>query len=198
MTSFDDEYWNLCQAAVWIEFRERPLVERFREADGEAYSALHFYPGMWPPDRKQHGTINELLSSLKSNSLKALGFHYDTIGQLDEIPAPHWYDMDLRPPRVLDARERQREIWTRVKVRRRDILRIWPIATEKQDRSWFDWGTMRTLFDEVRTELPDLSERQTILELQARYQRQFKRKAPGRTSLQTRMRKWRSMANSED
>jgi hypothetical protein len=195
MTSFDDEYWNLCQAAVWIEFRERPLVARFADPDGDAYRALHFYPGMWPPDRKQQATLNDLQSSLKSNALRAFGYHRDTPDRLEEIPPVQWYDIDLRPPRALDARARDREVWTGVRVRRRDILRLWPIPTEPQDRSWFDWESVRAVFNEVRSECPDLSERQTILEIRARYERRFRRTPPGRTSLQTRLREWRRLAS---
>ncbi|HKJ84753.1 MAG TPA: hypothetical protein VKA06_01695, partial [Spirochaetia bacterium] len=65
MDAFDLEYWNLCQAAVWIEFREKDLVRQFAVPEGqipdaEAYRALHFYPSMWPPERKTHAKLNEL------------------------------------------------------------------------------------------------------------------------------------------
>ena len=195
MTSFDDEYWNLCQAAVWIEFRERALVERFVDADGDAYRALQLYPTMWPPDRVRHGTLDEFYAFLKSGSLKASGSHCETPDKVEDIPPIHWYDIDLRPPRALDVRERGREVWTRVRVRRPDVLRLWPVPTEKHDRSWFDWAAVRALHDEMRAEHPDLSERQAILELQVRYERQFKSKPPGRTSLQKRIRRWRSTAD---
>ena len=195
MTSFDDEYWNLCQAAVWIEFRERPLVEQFVDADGDAYRALQLYPSMWPTDRVRHGTLDALYAFLKSGSLTASGSHCETPDRVEDIPPIHWYDIDLRPPHALDVRERGREVWTRVRVRRPDVLRLWPVPTEKHDRSWFDWEAVRVLHDEVRAEHPDLSERQAILELQVRYERQFKSKPPGRTSLQKRIRHWRSAAD---
>lgn len=67
--AFHDQYWNLCQAAVWIEFREKKLVEQFaapegQVPDGDAYRALHFYPLMWPPERVLQAKLNEFVDRL--------------------------------------------------------------------------------------------------------------------------------------
>jgi hypothetical protein len=199
MDAFDLEYWNLCQAAVWIEFREKDLVRQFAAPEGQMpdpvdYRALHFYPSMWPPERVVHGKLNELHDSLRSNLLTALGYHVSKPDVLQVIPPALWADIDLRPPFARDARDRRRELWSLVRVKRSDILRRWPFPSDEHDRSWFDWTAVRQLYDEVRTERPNLSENQTILEIQARFQKRHKKKPPGRTALQNRIKEWKIVA----
>jgi len=199
MDEFERRHWNLCQAAVWIEFREKELVRQFAAPEGEmpdaeAYRALHFYPRSWPPERILHAKVNELHRCLQSNSLRALGYHIDDKDLLQEVPPSHWEDIDLRPPLALDARDRSRELWSLVRIKRADILRLWPFPSETRDQSWYDWADIRRIHDEVRAERNDLSENQMVLEIQARLQRRSKGSVPGRTSLQNRIKAWRSSA----
>ena len=63
-----------------------------------------------------------------------------------------------------------------------------------RDKSWYDWEVIRGVYDKVRAELPDLSENQTVLEIQARLEKPSKGKVPSRTSLQSRIKTWRSPA----
>ena len=200
MDEFERRHWNLCQAAVWIEFREKDLVRQYAAPEGqlpdaEAYRALHFYPSMWPNERARHSKLNELHDRLKLHSLTALGYHISDPDLLQAVPPADWDDIDLRPPLALDARERNKELWSLVRVRRADILRLWPFLSEKQDKSWYDWDEIRRVHDAVRAECPELSENQTILEIQARLEASSKRKAPGRSSLQNRIKAWRSSAS---
>lgn len=129
------------------------------------------------------------------NSLQALGYHTSEPDRLQVIPPEHWYDIDLRPSLALDARNRTKTLWTAVRVKRADVLRIWPFPSEGHDRSWFDWEALRKLHDEVCAELPDLSARDTILKIQARFQKRFKKKPLGRTSLQNHIKAWNSSAS---
>ena len=199
MDAFDFEYWNLCQAAVWIEFREKDLVRQFAAPEGqlpdpEAYRALHFYPSMWPPGRKIHAKLNELQDRLKQNALKAFGYHQSDRQTLQEISSAHWHDIDLRPPLALDARDRRSELWSRVRVKRADVLRLWPFPSKLPDKTWYDWDEIHRIYDEVRVDEPNISERDTILAVQHRFEKQYRIKPPGRTSLQNRIKRWRSSA----
>jgi|GEM_PF-1481412 len=200
MDEFERRHWNLCQAAVWIEFREKDLVRQYAAPEGqlpdaEAYRALHFYPSMWPNERARHSKLNELHDRLKLHSLTALGYHISDPDLLQAVPPADWEDIDLRPPQALDARDRSRELWSLVRVKRADILRLWPFPSETRDQSWYDWDYIRRIHDEVRAERNDLSENQMVLEIQARLQRRSKGSVPGRTSLQNRIKAWRSSAS---
>lgn len=200
MDAFDLEYWNLCQAAVWIEFREKDLVRQFAAPEGQmpdagAYRALHFYPSMWPPERVLHAKLNELHGRLQSNALTALGYHANHAGLLQSIPPEHWAYIDLRPPLALDARDKSKELWSLVRVKRAEIQRLWPALSEMSDKSWYDWDEIRRVHDDVRAQLPDLSENQTILEIRARLAKRSKGDVPSRTSLQSRIKTWKSSAS---
>lgn len=204
MDAFDTEYWNLCQAAVWIEFRERDLVVQFAAApghipDGDAYRALHFYLKMWPPERVLYADLNELHDRLKSNLLKALGYRRGEPNLLEAVPHEQWQDIDIRPPRALDARDKSKELWSHVRLERADILRLWPApSSEKLDRTLFDWDELRSVYVEVRTAHPDISDNRTIQEIQNRFEKRHKnqkRKSPSRAALQARIKLWKTAAS---
>ena len=54
MSSFDDKYWNLSQAAAWVVYREIELVEKTAEPPYET-------PSMCPKgaDVRQSDTVND-------------------------------------------------------------------------------------------------------------------------------------------
>ena len=195
MGAFDEKYWNLCQAAVWVEFRERELVEEFSEADDDAYRALHFYhKSMWPKGRKLHSSLGELHKALKRNSLRAIGYHRDAPHRLEEIGDIYWQDIDLRPPLAVDRRHPGRELWTNVKVKRADILRLWPVPEVKIDRSQFDWVAIREIYEELLSDGHAGSDRDLVLAIQDRFEKSFKTVPPARTTLQNKIKHWRAMA----
>ena len=85
--AFDDKYWNLAQAATWVEFRERGLVEQFSSADRDAYIALNWYEEMWPAGRKRRGSIKELERALLEERLRSRGYRTTNPNVLTEIPS---------------------------------------------------------------------------------------------------------------
>lgn len=194
MGAFDQQYWNLCQAAVWVAFRERELVEQFAVADAESYRSLNFYPGMWPQSRKKFSDPNELYEALKLNSLRATGYRPGDPAEVREIDAVYWNHIDPRPPYAWDARRSGKELWTHVMVRRADVLRLWPHPTQWTDRSLFDWDAIHSIHDEVQSEEGQLSDRVLVQEIQIRFEKRFKRKPPSRSSLQKKFKQWRTAA----
>ena len=81
---FDGKYWNLAQAAAWVEYRENQLVEDFDTADRDAYMAVGMYPTMWPAGREWHGSVEELRRALEEARLASWGFRADAPDTLQE------------------------------------------------------------------------------------------------------------------
>ena len=44
MRSFDSRYWNLTQAAAWVVYRSRQMVEHFQDRLAMAWAATILYP----------------------------------------------------------------------------------------------------------------------------------------------------------
>ena len=71
MGGFDHLFWNLAQAAVWVVYREKDLVDQMANADRDSYAAIGMYPSMWPKDRRRQANVNELYNAL----LTRVGLH---------------------------------------------------------------------------------------------------------------------------
>jgi hypothetical protein len=191
MDPFEEAFWNLCQAAVWVEFREKKLVRQFADVDHDAYRALYFYPNMWPPARERLGELSELHMRLKHDDLVAEGYRHCSRGKLEAIPAAQWHDIDLRPPLALDARpgHRGEELWSSVRVRRADMQKLWRSAHQVASRSKYDWDELRQIHKDAKSSNPEFSDNQLIEEIQLAYFERHHVK-PSRPSIQRHMKRW--------
>lgn len=192
MTKFDDYYWNLCQSALWVEFRNQAYVEKHGAEDADGYKALHWYPEEDQPE--EHAEVSELIEALKSNALIACGYHVDDPNVIKDIPPFSWYDMDLHPPHAFDTRTRGQELWKDVRLKRRDLLRLWQRPVLAKSKAWYDWDAIRKFYEDVIGEDSHLSDNQIILEIRARLSRASKKAPPSRSTLQTKLKEWRRQA----
>lgn len=181
---FDDKYWNLAQAAAWVEYREKQLVEDFDVADRDAYMAIGMYPSMWPKSRKRCGRVEELRRALERNQLNASGFRSKVATRLENIPADEWVDYVIRPPLVCYFGHPQIQPWQRVRVLSADIKRIWRSDHELSGRTHFDWAQLQAIHDDLKTQNPDMSQNELINEIQGTFEDRFNKRAPSRSSLQ--------------
>lgn len=85
MTEFDNPDWNLSQAAAWVVYREKALVEQCAKPTASSFSAIELYPSMWPNGRKQHGSLKDLHAALRGGEIEARGYHCDKHNSLAPI-----------------------------------------------------------------------------------------------------------------
>lgn len=190
--TFDAKYWNLAQAAAWVEFRERRLVEDFGAADRDAYIALGLYPSMWPTSRERCGSVAELHCALVEGQLTSWGYRLTDPEHLIAIPAAEWADLVISPPlaRVAGRSAGDWERWTQVRVRSADMKRLWRGTHEVSGRTKYDWAAIKTIYDEQRASNPDFSQNELIDEIQRVFEARYNREPPGRTTIQARLKRW--------
>jgi hypothetical protein len=188
--SFDDHYWNLAQAAAWVEYRSRELVKEFEHATCDDYIALDFYPTMHR--HQKVGEIVELHRCLISGTITAWGRARKRGDQVEQISPIEWRDLSLRPPCAYrsDWVITRLEPWTDIRVRSADIKRLWRSEFEKAGRSKFDWDLVRSLWEEAAEGNPAFSQNGLIEEVQYAYRDRLNKEPPGRSSIQRHLKKW--------
>ncbi len=93
MPNFDSRFWNLSQAAAWVVYRKRKLVEEFAEESADNWRALIVYPDMHK--HKRVGDLDELVTQLEQGKLTAWGRRNDIEDKLEAIPAREWADLRI-------------------------------------------------------------------------------------------------------
>ncbi len=196
MAEFDNPDWNLAQAAAWIIYRERELVELLSCPDAHAFGAIALYPSMSPPGRKAIGKLTDLARALRDGRLAAKGFRQKAPDDLEPIPAAEWADLHLRPPFAYDYAERsladRHERWISIRVSSTDMRQIWRAEHEVSGRSKYDWSAVEHIFRARRMDNPDMSDNELITEIQAEFEQQFSKEPPSRSSLQKHMKTWKT------
>lgn len=192
MDGFDHPFWNLAQAAVWVVYREKDLVEQMANADRDSYAAIGMYPSMWPKYRRRYAGVSDLYSALLNGRIKARGYHVDAPNTLDDIPADQWQDMALNPPVASLRREGtyREERWTQIRLKSADLKRLWRSTDEVNSRTQYDWDVIRELVEEAKRSNPNFSENELIIEAQGMFEERFHKKAPSRTSFQRHIKEW--------
>lgn len=186
---FDHKYWNLAQAAAWVEYRDKQLVEELKSADRNTYIAIGFYPSMWPSGRKQRGQIEELRRALEEGRLISSGFRRGGQERLEGIPAAEWSDFVIRPPNVCFL-EQTTQPWHSVRLLSADMKKLWRSVNEVDGRSKHDWDALREIYVALQTQNPEMSKNELILELQGTYEDQLNKNAPGRSTIQNKIKTW--------
>ena len=192
MTRFDEPHWNLAQAAAWVVYRERKLVDDLGNADTDSYAAIRMYPTMRPDHRKQHGKLSALHNALSDGRLKANGYHEDAPDTLAEVPAEAWSDLNLNPPSAYDRRYpgKMYKPWRRIRIKSADMNKLWRGLDEKKDKTQYDWGEVRQLFKQVVTENPKWSTNKKINKTIDLYSERHNGHYPSVTSIKRHMRGW--------
>jgi hypothetical protein len=191
-TAFDSKYWNLAQAAAWVEYRERRLVEDFCAADRDAYIALGLYPSMWPSGRERRGSVTELHRALVEGQLTSWGYRLTDPVHLTAIPAAEWADLVISPPFawVVGRSGGGGERWTDIRVRSADMKRLWRGPHEVSGRTKYDWAAVQAIFTEVKTQNPEMSQNELITEVQGAFEDRFNKGAPSTTSFKRKIKTW--------
>jgi hypothetical protein len=189
-SAFENRYWNLAQASAWVEYREKQLVEDLDTADRNAYMALGMYPKMWPDGYERRGRIEDLRRALEEGRLVSSGFRRRGQERLEYIPAAEWAHYIIRPPAVSFAGQPQNIPWQSVCVLSADMRRLWRGVNEVDGRSRFNWAVIQKIFNEVKTQNPEMSQNELILEVQGTYEDRSKKNAPSRTTIQNKLKTW--------
>jgi hypothetical protein len=100
MPSSDQLFWNLAQAAAWVVYRERTLVESLVNPGPNAFGALGMYPKIWPKERKKVGSLSELHSALSAGRLIARGYRSGerVLSVFCEPVSEKWRARTITPP----------------------------------------------------------------------------------------------------
>lgn len=190
---FDQPYWNLAQAAAWVVYRDRKLVERFENVGPLQFGAIGMYPSMDPKAKNPKGTLPLLRKALADGRLDALGRRESDTAPREPIPMHEWNGLVLRPPYAYAAENLTAQIqpWQNILVPSADVKKLWRSSDEVAGRSRIDWSAVKAIHDDQKSKLPDVSQNRLIDEIQRAFEERFNKKPPSRTSLQTKIKSWR-------
>jgi len=187
MPNFDSRFWNLSQAAAWVVYRKRKLVEEFSEQSADRWRALVIYP-----ENERVGDLDDLVNALTLGKLTALGRGWGRNKKLEEIPAHEWDDLEINPPSIYYRSHHPAgriEPWTGLKFKGGDLKKLWRGQLEIEGRTKFKWKVAKEMWHEIKERLPKASENERILELQTIYESRYG-SMPSRSSIQTHIKRW--------
>jgi len=185
MPSSDQLFWNLAQAAAWVVYRDRILVESLVNPGPNAFGAIGMYPKMWPKERKKVDSLKQLQSALSTGRLVAHGYRSGEC-VLSEIPNREWADLHLSPPQAYDASRLAQKVepWLLIRVDASDVQRLWRTESERQSRSRFEPEVLRSLYAEAEAANPSFSQNELIAEVQLAFTAETGRAEPSRSTIQ--------------
>ena len=199
MPNFDSRYWNLSQATAWVVYRKRKLVEQFSEQSTDRWRALILYPKMHEhepvSDLKVNELVNKLVNALIQGNLTAWGRRNDIKDELEAIPPREWADLTISPPSVKRSHPMagQIEPWTDLRFESSDLKKRWRSLSETEGRTRYKWDVLEKMWHEIVELHTGFTGNQIIEELQLAYEEKFgKGKAPGRTTIQDRIKRWKA------
>ena len=182
MSAWDDQHWNLAQAAGWVVYRDRRVVEELAEPSRHAFAAIAMYPSMH--DYAKHGSVSDMRDALRDGRLTATGIRASAGGHRESIPKLEWLDLHLNPPRaVLRGQPGWTEPWTDIMAPSGDVKRLWRGELDVQGRTKYDGNKIRAIAARLRTNNPDMSENELNAEIEGEYESETG-KRPARTTIQ--------------
>lgn len=190
MTGFESRYWNLSQVAAWVVYRNREPIERFVQESSDGWRALRMYPTM--RGYEAVGSLKELRNALIDGKLTAWGRRDHAPATYEEIPAIEWTDLWISPPKVLRShfKSGQIEPWVDVRFKSGDVTKLWRTVTEKEGRTRFKWDELKRLWFKIVERLPEASQNEKIIELQADYEESGYGFPPSRSIIQKHIKSW--------
>jgi hypothetical protein len=190
---FDAPYWNLSQAAAWVVYRERRIVEQLEHAVAGQFGAIAMYPSIHSEAKDPLGTLSLLEKALTDGRLEALGRRESLTAPRDPIPSQEWKGLVLRPPHAYAEVDlaAQIEPWRDIIVRSADVKKLWRSPQEVAGRSRFDWTAIKRLHDELQATNPEFSQNELINEIQVAFEAKFSKSPPARSTIQNKIKSWR-------
>ncbi len=185
-----NRYWNLSQTAVWVEYRAHELVNQFEYASRNDYLALGFYTTM--NKHEQVATLSEFGNTLVNGVIQAWGCSADNPGSYEMIPQIEWSNLTIRPP-IAVRKSRHNvlfEPWTDIRFESGEVLKLWPSTFQQDARVKYRWDRIEAIYHELKDSNPDFSQNELIEEIAAEFQGRYKQNPPGRTTIQSHMKKW--------
>lgn len=191
MPNFDSRFWNLSQAAAWVVYRKRKLVEQFSTETADGWRALRLYPKMHGYERV--GDLDDLVNLLTLGKLTAWGRRNDIRDELEAIPSREWNDLWISPPSVKRSHPMAGliEPWTGLRFESSDLKKLWRGSLETEGRTRYKWDAAERMWHEINKRLPDASDNEKISELQSDYEIRYG-SAPSRSVIQTRIKRWKA------
>lgn len=189
MPNFDSRYWNLSQAAAWVVYRKRNLVEQFSEQSADGWRALILYPDMHEYERV--GDLDDLVDALTFSKLTAWGRRNHIKDDLEAIPAREWADLWISPPSIKRSHPMagQIEPWTDLRFESKDLKKRWRSLSETEARTKYKWDVLKRKWQEISEQHPDFSQNEKIGELRKEYESQYG-SSPSRSLIQTHIKRW--------
>ena len=147
MPIFDSRFWNLSQAAAWVVYRKRKLVEQFSVQSADGWRALVLYP-----ENERVGDLDELVNALTLGKLTALGRGWGVNEKLEEIPAREWDDLEISPPFIYRSRPSGGRIepWTGLKFKGGDLKKLWRSLADTEARTLYNWDPFDEIWEEQK------------------------------------------------
>ena len=183
-------YWNLSETAAWVVFRNLSVVERFSGPSPENWQAFMMYDSMWLCPKVTE--LSELGDALRSGRLSAKGRSSDPGSKMTTIPTIEWETLIISPPsayRLLPDKTKDTP-WHNIRVSSADVQKLWRSTSETTSRAKFDWVSIRSIHEELRSLNPEFSKNELIKEPQQAFQDKFNKEPPSRSSLQRQITKW--------
>lgn len=182
MSAWDDQHWNLAQAAGWVVYRDRRVVEELAEPSPQCFFLIGAYPTMH--DYTARASLNDLRDALRDGRLVATGRRANGDGYRETIPTVEWMDLRLAPPRAgLRGDRGWIEPWAGIMVNGADVKRLWRAELDVQGRTKYDGNKIRAIAARLRADNPDISENELMAEIEGEYESETG-KRPSRTTIQ--------------
>ena len=139
MSSFDARYWNLSQAAAWVVYRRRDLVEALADQSDHGFASLRFYPLPDGTKATPAGSLADLEGALHEGRVTALGRRTSSPERV-EVPAHEWADLSIRPSRVVrhDPLAGLVQPWRDLLFESAGLRRLWRGTDEVAGRRKYD------------------------------------------------------------
>lgn len=189
------KYWTLGQALAWVIYRREDVVTELAPQSGRRLSLISMFPSMYCPELEPVGSSEELLQHLREGALTASGRPAGDLSIRQDIRPEDWVRLRFLGEHAWRASEdgqRTVEPWHDIVLEGAEVRKRFRGLSELDARTKFDWTVIRKIHDEVLTRLPQISQNELIAEIQGQFRDQFNKEPPGRTSIQTRIQRWRA------
>jgi|TARA_B100002003_G_C13883945_1_gene431335 hypothetical protein len=192
MTIFDQTYWDLDQASLWIVFRNAELVEESVPPINRRVPTMLMYSRM--NDYEQVGTIIELSKTLELGNLYAYGRPTGGNTQVQQIPTVEWSSLILDAPiaYILDPKRGKIQPWTDITVKSADIKKEWPAEPKNtKHRELFDWEAIKMIWSSLeKGAQKPRSGRQLVRQIQDQFGKETSLTPPSRSQIEKHIKQW--------
>jgi hypothetical protein len=189
----DAPYWTFAQALAWVIYRRGDLVDYVGPTGDGRLSLIAMYPSQFTPPVEKIGEGEELLQALRQGRLEATGKPAQGDGIRLAIPLEDWLRLRRYGAKIFQmthANSSAIQPWHDITLRSDAVKKLWRSRHEIYDRSRFDWDAIKHLYQQVRASNPDFSQNELITETQGRYEDEFNKEPPSRTSFQRKIGTW--------